>query len=141
MQTSLVVQASLSSQDAVLGVYTQALPTQSSSVQTLSSLQTIGVPAEQTPLWHVSAPLQASASAQLVPSDLGVAARQPSVASHTSAFMQFVSAAQVNGVPFEQTPLWHVSRPLQTVLSSQAVLSALIGSLHAPAVQVPASWH
>ena len=94
---------------------------QLSVVQVLLSLQLTAVPAEQTPLWHVSAPLQRSASAQLVPLALLVTGQIPVAGSQAPTVVQAVAAGHVTAVPAEQTPLWQVSAPLQALPSVQLV--------------------
>jgi hypothetical protein len=86
--------------------------------------QVIAVP-PQTPLVHTSVVVHKLLSLQAVPLDLGVAARQPCTASHTDAFIQAVAAGQDNAIPAVQTPLWHVSAPLQRSASAQLVPSVL----------------
>jgi hypothetical protein len=92
---------------------------QLSVVQTLPSLQLSAVPAPQTPLWQVSAPLQTLPSRQGVPLATAVL-EQPKTALQESV-VQTLPSLQVRGVPAVQTPAWQVSAPLQTLPSAQAV--------------------
>jgi hypothetical protein len=92
---------------------------QLSVVHTLPSLQTSAVPAVHAPLWHVSIPLQTLLSAQEVPFVTGEVA-QPEAGLHVSA-VQTLPSLQLSGVPAVQVPFWHVSAPLQTLLSTHDV--------------------
>jgi hypothetical protein len=92
---------------------------QESVVQTLESLQLSGVPAVQTPAWHVSEPLQTLPSGQAVPFRTGVLA-QPVMGSQLSA-VQTLLSLQLRAVPGVQTPDWQVSAPLQILPSEHAV--------------------
>jgi hypothetical protein len=73
-----------------------------SVVQTFESLQLRAVPAAQTPLWQVSAPLQTFASAQDVPL-LTVTFRQPVTGSQLSV-VQALPSLQLGGVPAVHVP-------------------------------------
>jgi len=90
-----------------------------SVVQALASLQLSGAPAEQVPLWQVSAPLQTSLSAHGVPLVTGVF-WQPRAGSQVSVVHTLLSL-QLSGVPVVQVPVWQVSAPLQTLLSAHEV--------------------
>lgn len=65
---------------------------QPSVVQTLLSLQSGPGPALQVPDWHVSEPLHALPSEQLVPFANTVCVHVPVVASHVSAVHGFPSS-------------------------------------------------
>jgi hypothetical protein len=88
---------------------------QLSVVHTLLSSQLIGVPAEHTPLWQVSSPLQTLPSGHAVPLSTGVFT-QPVTGSQLS-LVQTLPSLQLMGVPTVQTPAWQVSSPLQTLPS------------------------
>jgi hypothetical protein len=92
-----------------------------SVVQGFSSSVVGGVPATQVPVaLHVSCPLHAVGSSQAVPVATAVCLT-PLDASHESAVQGFSSSVG-SGVPAAQVPVaLHVSCPLQTVASSQAV--------------------
>jgi hypothetical protein len=92
---------------------------QPSVVQTFPSSQVSGVPAVHVPAWQLSVPLQALASAHDEPFGSGVFPH-PEIEPHASA-VQGLPSLQSSGVPGLQTPLWQVSVPLQTVLSSHDV--------------------
>jgi hypothetical protein len=107
-----------------------------------SAVQTTGVPSVQTPeALQVSAPSQASESAQLVPVATGVWVT-PATASQASVVHGFPSSVD-GGVPGVQVPAWQVSEPLHTVVSLHAVPFGFSGFEHAPfaGLQVPTSWH
>src|SRR5262249_232289 len=92
---------------------------QLSVVHGLLSLQLSAVPAVQAPLWQVSIPLQTVPSGDDVP--VGPAAGwAPFTGSH-EAIVQGLLSLQLSAVPAVQTPLWHVSLPLQTVPSAHDV--------------------
>jgi len=105
---------------------------QESVVQTLPSLQLRAVPAVQVPLWQVSAPLQTLPSLQVVPLSTG-AFWQP-VPPLQLSVVQTLPSLQLRAVPAVQTPLWHVSAPLQTFPSEHDVPLARLGFEHTPAV-------
>jgi hypothetical protein len=92
------VQAVLSSQ--LIGVKTQPIAgLQESAVQALLSLQFKGVPGMQIPLWHVSAPLQRSASAQLVPFGRSAYMQAPVAGLQTPTALHAGGAGHTTGVP------------------------------------------
>jgi hypothetical protein len=93
------------------------MASQLSDVHTLASLQVSGVPAAQTPVWHVSLPLQTLPSPHGVPLTTGVLVH-PKTGSQLSA-VQRLPSVQLRAVPAMQVPLWHVSSPLQTLPSVQ----------------------
>jgi len=75
---------------------------QASMVQAFPSLQLGGAPATQVPPWHVSVPLQTSASAHEVP--LGsVVCRQPVTVSQVST-VHGLASSQSSGVPAVHAP-------------------------------------
>jgi hypothetical protein len=103
-----------------MGVFWQPLTGwQVSVVQPLPSSQLSGVPAEHTPAWQVSSPLQTSPSGQGVPLSTGLVV-QPKTGSQLSV-VHTLPSSQVSGVPAVHTPPWHVSSPLQTSPSRQGV--------------------
>ena len=91
-----------------------------SAVQGLPSSSVGGIEAWQSPLGlHLSAPLQASPSLQLVPAATGTCCT-PRTESQTS-FVQGLASSSVSATPLEHCPSEvQISRPLQTVPSSQA---------------------
>jgi hypothetical protein len=91
-------------------------------VQAVAAGHTTAVPAEQTPLWQVSMPLQRLPSSQLVPLDLLVTGQRPVAGSHVPTVVQAVGAGQTTAVP-EQTPFWQVSPVVQALPSEQVVPS------------------
>jgi hypothetical protein len=102
------------------GVLTQPeIALQLSAVHGLPSSQSSGAPAEQTPPWHVSAPLQTLTSGHGVPFATA-ACWQPLTALHVS-FVQGFASSQETGVPGVQMPDVQVSSPLQTSPSEQVV--------------------
>jgi len=92
---------------------------QESVVQTLESLQSSGLPAVQVPLWQVSVPLQALASAQVVP--LSTAVWVQPVAGLQPSVVQTLESSQLGAVPAVQTPAWQVSAPSQALPSLHEV--------------------
>jgi hypothetical protein len=106
---------------------------QPSVVQELPSLQLSGVPAAHVPAWHDSAPLHGFVSPHGVPFRTGVVVH-PEVALQPST-VHALPSLQTSGVPATQVPLWHVSAPLQTVESAQAVPLATTGFEQTPDVQ------
>jgi hypothetical protein len=121
-QVSAPLQTVLSAQDVpfvTLACWQPKVGSHVSVVQTFESLQLRAVPAAQTPLWHVSAPLQALPSAHDVPLLTG-RFRQPVTGSQLSV-VQGLLSLQLGAVPGVQVPAWHVSAPLQTVVSAQLV--------------------
>lgn len=90
---------------------------------------------------HVSAPLHAFASEQLVPAATGVC-ETPLDGSQASVVQGFVSSTAI-GVPLVHTPAWHVSACVQALPSLHVVPSVFAGFEQAPVAesQVPASWH
>ena len=117
-QVSLTVQASPSLHAAELLVCVQPLVgLHASSVQGFPSLQLGGGPPTHAP------PTQVSLVVQRLPSSHGavlLVCTQPVIALHESSVQRLLSL-QFGGAPAVQVPLWQVSRPLQTVASSQAV--------------------
>jgi hypothetical protein len=86
-------------------------------------------------------PSQASELAQLVPVATGVWVT-PATASHASVVHGFPSSVG-SGVPGVQAPDSHVSEPLHTVASLQAVPFGFSGFEQVPleGLHAPASWH
>lgn len=83
------------------------------------AVQVTGVPAVQTPIWQVSAPLQAFPSLQPIPLPIGVWVHVPSE-PQASAVQGFMSSQLT--VP-AQTPFVHLSPSVQLLLSLQPVPS------------------
>jgi hypothetical protein len=75
---------------------------QLSVVQAFASLQLSAVPAAQTPLWQVSAPLHALPSLQDVPF-VTPGCWQPNTGSHESV-VQALLSLQLSAVPLAQAP-------------------------------------
>jgi hypothetical protein len=125
LQVSLPLQAFPSEQLEPLGrfacVIAPVVVLQLSVVQGLPSSMTGGVPATQVPPeLHVSAPLQALLSEQLVPAATGVCVTPPAGvhASVVQGLLSFTGGA----VPATQVPLaLQVSLPLQRFESAQLV--------------------
>ena len=111
-----------------------------SAVHGLESLQTSGVPGVHTPPWHISAPLQALPSLQLVPSDTGGFEQVPVAGSQVPALWQASWAVQTTPGPGIQTPLVHWSFCVHGLPSSHAVPSETGGFEQVPVAgsQVPA---
>src|SRR5690242_13875642 len=82
-----------SEQRPVLGSQTPAL------WHWLLATQVTGVPGVHVPAWHVSAPLQALASAHEVPLGLGGSEHRPVVGSQMPALWHWLLATQVTGIP------------------------------------------
>jgi hypothetical protein len=101
---------------------------QPSVVQGLASLQERGVPAVQTPLWQISAPLHTLPSAHEVPFSSGIVV-QPKTGLQPSV-VQGLASLQPSAAPAVQTPLWQVSLPLQTLASAHEVPSTTGVVLH-----------
>ena len=122
-----------------------AIGSQVSTVQRFASSQSSGPGERQTPAWHASAPLHAFASAQVVPSATGTWV-QP-VAGSQASVVQTLWSSQLGAVPIVHVPEWHVSTPLQALLSlhdeaigSQVSLVRGLKSLQltgGPATQTP----
>jgi hypothetical protein len=106
---------------------------QESVVQALPSSQLSGVPAEQSPAWHVSAPLQVSPSEHDVP--FATAACVQPVAGLQPSVVQTLPSSQFGGVPAWHVPAWHVSAPLQASPSEHDVPFATVGFWQTPALQ------
>ncbi len=114
-QVSAVVQASASSQGAVLWACWQPRTvSQESSVQTLPSPQSGGAPPTQEPAAQVSAVVQASASSH---GATLLACWQPSTVSQESSVQTFPSP-QSGGAPPTQAPAAQVSAVVQALASS-----------------------
>src|SRR5262245_58473739 len=90
-----------------------------SVVHGLLSPQASGVPAVQTPPWHVSAPLQTVASAHDVPFTSGEKVH-PKVGLQASG-VHWLPALQTRADPGVPRPDWHVSAPLHVLPSLQDV--------------------
>jgi hypothetical protein len=123
LQVSAVVQASPSSQAAVLLVLTHPVAgSQLSSVHELPSSQSGAGPPTQAPLPHVSAVVQASPSSQAA---VLFVLTHPVAGSHESS-VQILPSSQTGGGPPLQAPPPQVSPDVQASPSSQAaVLLAL----------------
>ena len=76
-----------------------------------------------TPHWQVSAPLQTSLSAQLVPLATGGFEHKPVAGSHTPAVWQLSTTPQVRTTPAEHTPAVQTSPVVQAFPSEQRVPS------------------
>jgi hypothetical protein len=115
--------------------------------QTGGALQTFGVPATHAPDWHVSAPLHALPSEQLVPFAASGYVHWPVAGSHVAPLLvrQTGGLLQSTGVPAVHWPATHVSLPLQRSLSAHEVPSAALGYVHWPVlglhVAPVAVWH
>jgi hypothetical protein len=90
-------------------------------VQAVADGQTTAVPAVQTPVWQVSAPLQRLASAQDVPLDLLLTGQVPVEGTQAPTVVQAVAFGHITDVPAVQMPVWQVSAPLQRLPSEQLV--------------------
>jgi hypothetical protein len=123
LQSSAPLQAFPSEHDvpaASTVCVTPAAGSQASAVHALPSSTTGGVPATQEPLpLHVSLPLQALPSEQLVPVATGVCFT-PVFGSQESA-VHGLPSSTVGGVPAAQVPLEHISTPLQALPSEHDV--------------------
>jgi hypothetical protein len=158
VSTPLQALPSLHEEPFASAVFTQPVAAlHVSEVQTLLSLQLGAVPAEQVPLWQVSAPLQALPSEHDVP--LASAVFTQPVAVLQESAVQALLSLQLGGVPAVQAPFWHVSAPLQAFPSAHGVpfvtgvlvhpldglqasvvqTFASLQSSGVPAVQVPAT--
>ena len=119
LQTSPVVHALPSSQDAVLFAYTQPVAgLHESSVHGFESLQTTGVPGLHTP------PPQTSPVVQALPSSQDAALltyTQPEAGLHESSVHGFESL-QTTGAPGTQAPPAHASPVVQALPSSHDAL-------------------
>jgi hypothetical protein len=116
LQVSAVVQASASSQDAVLLVFWHPKAgLQESVVQTLLSSQLGGGPPTQIPALQVSAVVQASPSSQ---DAVLLTFWQPRTGSQESS-VQGLPSSQFGGAPPTQAPPLQVSAVVQALLSSQ----------------------
>jgi len=123
LQTSPKVQALPSSQLTLLFVWTHPVAVaQLSSVQPLSSLQSVADPGEQLPSAHRSPLVQALPSSQAAVLKENW---QPTVASQLSFVQALLSLQVKEELPAEQLPSAHVSPRVQVFPSSQeAVLFA-----------------
>jgi hypothetical protein len=83
------------------------------------AVQVTGIPAVQTPIWQVSAPLQAFPSLQPIPLPIGVWVHVPS--GPQASAVQGLPSSQLT-VP-AQTPFVHLSPSVQLLLSLQPVPS------------------
>src|SRR5947208_1869217 len=97
----------------------------------------------QLPAWQVSVWVQASPSAQALPSALFGLKQMPFVGSQTPVAWHWSSAVQTTGLAPMQLPAWQASVWVQASPSAQALPSALFGLEQAPLAgsQVPATWH
>ena len=121
-QVSLPLQMVPSAQEVPLGRGAFEHPRtgpQVSMVHTLPSSHERAVPGVQTPLWHVSVPLQTSASTHGVPFTSGVC-EHPLIGLQVSV-VQVLLSLQLSAGPVAQTPLWQVSAPLHTLPSAHGV--------------------
>jgi hypothetical protein len=140
VQTSFKVQVLLSLQavpSAIVGLLHTPAVQVPATWHWSEAVQTIAVP-PQTPLVHTSDVVQASLSLQVDPFVLIGLLHTPAV--QVPAAWHWSEAVQTIAVP-PQTPLVHASDVVQALLSSQVVPLAIVGLLHTPAVQVPATWH
>src|SRR5262245_14660299 len=85
------------------------------------AVHTTGVPAWQAPFWHISAPLQALPSLQLVPLATGVCV-QPPAALHPSV-VHGLPSSQLVPEPGTQIPAWQVEADAQAVAGAHTVPS------------------
>src|SRR5205809_6576997 len=97
----------------------------------------------QLPAWQVSVCVQASPSAQALPSALSGLEQAPLAGSQTPATWHWSSAVQTTGFAPMQTPAWQVSVWVQASPSAQARPAALAGLEQVPLAgsQTPATWH
>jgi hypothetical protein len=118
-QVSFVVQALLSSQGAMLFVFTHPVPaSQESSVQILPSSQLGGAPPTQTPSEQISAVVHASLSSQ---GTVLSALIHPIPESHESS-VQTLASSQSGAAPPMQMPAEHVSLVVQASPSSHGAV-------------------
>src|SRR5262245_45968379 len=82
------------------------------------------------PVSHISAPLQGFESWHDVPSVTTVALHP--VTGSQASVVHILPSLQLSGVPGVQTPAWHVSEPLHTLLSAQSVPSVTAACWHPP---------
>ena len=103
------------------------------------AVHTTAVPLH-APLVHLSLVVHALPSLQLVPLVLVGLLHVPLL--QVPALWHWSLAVHTTAVP-AHAPLVHLSLVVQAMPSSQAVASALLGSLHTPVVvsQVPPAWH
>ena len=83
--------------------------------------QVLAVPAVQVPARQVSPSVHAFASLQTVASGAAGFEQAPVAGLQVPATWHWSEAAQVTGVPVPQTPMEHISAPLQALLSLQDV--------------------
>src|SRR3989304_960577 len=119
LQTSIKVQASPSSQAAILFVFVHPL-TEShvSSVHTLPSLQKLGAPDVHTPSLQMSPKVQASPSSQGLLLFVNV---HPLTESHVSSVHTLPSLQEI-GAPDVHTPSLQMSPKVQAFPSSQGAI-------------------
>src|SRR5437016_3292735 len=147
-QVSLRVQASPSLQaepSAVFGL--EQVPLAGSQIPATwhwsSAVQTTGFAPMQLPAWQVSVWVQASPSAQALPSAWFGLEHVPLAGSQTPATWHWSRAVQMTGLAPMQLPAWQVSVCVQASPSEQALPSALSGLEQVPFAgsQTPAAWH
>jgi hypothetical protein len=105
------------------GVYTHPIAGLQESVVQWSPLLQFLVAPLHTPKSHLSFTVQRLPSSQSVPS--GFPWQEDAVTQLPVAGSQVAGGVQTTAVPAVQTPLWHVSLPLQRLASAQLVPSAL----------------
>jgi hypothetical protein len=118
-QVSLPLHRSVSAHGVPLGaggVVQPNMGSQPSAVHGAPSLQASGVPAVHTALWQVSPPLQTLPSLHEVPFRTGALA-QP-VAGAQLSVVHGLPSLQIGTAPGVQLPPWHVSLPLQKLVSA-----------------------
>jgi hypothetical protein len=97
------------------------------------------VPPVQMPPWHVSGPVQALPSLQLVPFAAAGFEQVPLPGSHVPATWHWSLAMHVTGLLPVQLPPWHVSVCVQALPSLQLVPFGAVGMEQLPlaGLQVP----
>jgi len=141
---SFVVQALLSSHEAVLFVCVQPVDVlQPSVVQTLPSSQFGAAPPTHVPPLHVSFVVHALPSSHPVPFALFGFVQTPVPVSQVPTSWHWSSAVQTTGFDPVHTPDWQVSVCVQAFESLHAVPFVLLGFEQTPVLvlQTPTSWH
>src|SRR5438094_157562 len=108
-----------------------------------SAVQTTGFLPLQAPARQVSVWVQASPSAQALPSAWSGLEQVPLAGSPTPAAWHWSRAAQTTGFVPVQVPAWQASVCVQALLSLQALPFGLSGFEQVPLAgsQTPATWH
>lgn len=111
--------------------------TQTSSVHGRLSLHSIAAPATQAPSRQTSPVVQALPSLHMLPLGRRGVLQRPLAGSQMPGMWHWLAAVQVTGADRPQTPLVHISTPLQALLSLVHIVPPQQGWPWPPQLQLP----